>query len=134
MDTNISFGNSLAISNVETWLETKNKKNVLLIFGPSSCGKTWEINRLTNSDKWKQIYDFFQTEGGDVIETITKGIGSSLMNYLNTTNRQKVVIIDEFELSINMDRTVVSSLTALILKHSKTLFIMKTYKLFFSLF
>ena len=124
------YGNGVAIEYITRWLEqgvTPRKESTLVVIGPSSCGKTTAVKAII--DKLTQ-YDVHHIQNEkcagscnsrDLIDTLTKATRCNLLEALEgRTPRKKLIIIDELELYINIDRTVMGILTEFITKTEKT--------------
>jgi nucleoside-triphosphatase THEP1 len=83
-------------------------KNVLFVAGNSGIGKTYSIQRICNNLNLHVIYISTSkcNSSKELDDLITKTCSSSMLQVLLNDTKQKIIIIDEFESMISIDKTI----------------------------
>lgn len=82
--------------------------NVLFVSGNSGIGKTYSIQKICNDLNLHIVYISTSkcNSSKELDDLITKTCSSSLLQVLLNDNKQKIIIIDEFESMICIDKTI----------------------------
>jgi nucleoside-triphosphatase THEP1 len=83
-------------------------KNVLFVAGNSGIGKTYSIQRICNNLNLHVIYISTSkcNSSKELDDLITKTCSSSMLQVLLNDTKPKIIIIDEFESMISIDKTI----------------------------
>jgi nucleoside-triphosphatase THEP1 len=98
--------------NEQVNLQKKNMRlstnNVLFVAGNSGIGKTYSIQKICDNLNLYVIYISTSkcNSSKELEDLITKTCSSSLLQVLLNDNKQKIIIIDEFESMICIDKTI----------------------------
>jgi nucleoside-triphosphatase THEP1 len=116
-------GNTINYNNICTWIEKNHESNqdtltkisyedCLFVYGKSGIGKTYSINKICELLDLFVIYISSSncSSSAELLDLITKASSSSLIQVLKNTNKRKIIIIDEFESIMTLDRNVNISL------------------------
>lgn len=115
-------GNTTYYNYIYSWISEKYKKqdivdkiscdDCLIIYGKSGIGKTYSINKICELLDLFVIYISTSncSSSSELLDLIIKASSSSLVQVLKNTNKNKIIIIDEFESIMSLDRNVNISL------------------------
>lgn len=113
-------GNKEKYKYISEWINTQiNKKdsklsfnNFLFITGNSGIGKTYSILKIC--EELNLFVSYITTNNcsssADLKDIIIKNTTSSLIQVLTNDTRKKIIVIDEFESMLSLDRTLNSTL------------------------
>ena len=115
--------NKKATDEIRNWLINKNiTQNTLIIIGNTSCGKTYNINEIMKDYNCRYITPDIcgDATGKELIDMLVKTTRYNLLDILNSDeSKEKIIVIDELELFIGIDRTAMGMLTDFIVKTCK---------------
>lgn len=113
-------GNSKHFDYIREWIikqvgKTNQKLSLdsfLLIAGKSGIGKTFSIKKICNDIGLHIIYLSTTncSSSAEISDHIVKNTTSSMLQVLTNDTRKKIIIIDEFESMMAIDRTINSTL------------------------
>lgn len=113
-------GNSNKYNEIDLWIKEqikiKNKKisieSCLFISGNTGIGKTYSINKICENNNLfiTSISSSICSSSIEFTDIITKISSSSLMQLLLNDKRDKIILIDDYEILISLDRTINISL------------------------
>lgn len=109
--------NAWVWSEVQSLLKKDTKPcDAIVILGPSGIGKTYQVNMLANENGYDAywIHSSNCTNSKELRDMVMKGMKTSLISNLAQTQAPKMVIIDELEVLLQVDRTMATTLSDLI--------------------
>lgn len=93
--------------------------DAVCVLGPTGIGKTFKIREIAECGQW-DVYSIHSANcqnAKDLRDMIQKGMRTSLISNLAQIKAQKVVIIDELEVLLQVDRTMASALSDCLQEH-----------------
>ena len=90
--------------------------NLLFVCGNSGIGKTYSVQKICKSFELDVVNITINTcvSSSELNDNITKASSSSLIQTLTNQNKKKIILIDEFESMMAIDRTINSSLLSIL--------------------
>ena len=90
--------------------------NLLFVAGNTGIGKTYKIQELCNNLNLEivNITTHNCISSSDLNDMITKNITSNMLQILQNNFRKKIIVIDEFESMMAIDRTINNTLLAIL--------------------
>jgi len=116
-------GNKLTFKNIDNIIENINNNDILLIIGPSGIGKTKFVEIVCE----KYNYNFTKIDSSIcsnskvLVDRLEKLHSWTDISQLFCDKKQKIIVIDELETLIKVDRNIPSSIVKFINKRDKNI-------------
>lgn len=105
---------------VQSCLETsKRAYDAIIVLGPSGIGKTFRMESIAKEKEYDAywIHSSNCTNAKELRDMVMKGMKTSLLANLAQVHAPKVVIIDELEVLLQLDRTMATAVSDVISEH-----------------
>ena len=125
MSVSLLCGNADKYERIKKWIlsqlnDKTDKKlslnNFIFVTGSSGIGKTHNIKEICNTLNLYVIYISTHNCGSsdELRDIMTKSITSSMIQVLTNDTKQKIIIIDEFESMMAIDKTINTTLLSIL--------------------
>jgi len=117
--SNMSLGNQWIWNQVhdhiyKDYTGPLSKDSCVFVLGSSSIGKTFKVNEICSGCSITYIHSHNCSNAKEFRDIFIKGTCTSLMNHITNTNSKRIILIDELETLMHMDRSIFTCLVDLI--------------------
>lgn len=108
---------------VQGFVHAQDKQHdAICVLGPSGIGKTHQMKALIEEQQWDAywIHSANCQNTKDLRDMILKGLKTNLISNLAQVKAQKVVVVDEAEVLLQIDRTIPNALSDMLIECRKS--------------